>query len=172
VFGHIALWNSCHESFPGRCVTPPRSQSGYRKFHNGEFKTADGSRINVGKLTLKAGHAGIRGWTEERAVAHYDNTATIGAFVRASDDKYGIRVAGALKSDLAPELVRDLMASPLSGDWRGGEMVAAHAVIDPGFPVLRASGFGELEWADEEPEQVQPTSPLVHVQPGRRKTAA
>lgn len=171
VFGHIALWNSCHEGFPGRCVPPPRSSGGYRKFHNGEFRTADGSRIAVGKLTLKAGHAAVRGVSEEQARAHYDNTATIGAFVRASDDEFGIRVAGALKSDLAPELVRDLMASPPSGDWRGGELVAAHAVIDPGFPVLRASGFGELlEWADDEGEPAE-VSPLAHFRPGRKAVA-
>lgn len=162
VYGHAALWDTCHEGFPGRCVPTPRSRTGYRKFHNGELRVADGGRINVGKITLAAGHASTRGISEEQARAHYDNTATVAAFVRAGEDRHGIWVSGALKSNLAPEHVRDLMANPLSGDWRNGEMIAAHAVIDPGFPVLRASGFGDL-FDEEEPDG--PASPLEYLRP-------
>lgn len=169
VYGHAALWGTCHEGFPGRCVPTPRSRMGYRKFHNGELRVADGARINVGKLTLAAGHASTRGISEEQARAHYDNTATVAAFVRAGEDKHGIWVSGALKSNLAPELVRDLMANPLSGDWRNGEMVAAHAVVDPGFPVLRASGFGDL--FDEE-EPMEAVSALTYLKPGVKARGA
>lgn len=167
VYGHVALWNTCHEGFPGRCVTAPRSRTAYRKFHNGALTLGDGTELPVGKLTLAAGHARTQGITPEQAVAHYDNTATVAAFVRAGDDKHGIWVAGALRSDLPPERVRDLKANPLSGDWRNGEMIAAHAVVDPGFPVLRASGLGDL--LDDEPEEA---GPLARFRPARRKTAA
>ncbi len=40
-------------------------------------------------------------------------------------------------------MIQDLLANPLSGDWRNGEMVAAHAVPVPGFPILQASAIGE-----------------------------
>lgn len=168
VFGHVAPWNTCHEGFPGRCVTAPRSRMQYAKFHNGPIQLADGSELRVGKLTLKAGHASTR-ISEAAAVAHYDNTASVAAFVRAGEDSHGIWVAGALKSDITPEMARDLKAHPLSGDWRNGEMVAAHAVVDPGFPVLRASGLGEL-LADE--EDLVPVSPLEYLRPGAKTKAA
>lgn len=168
VFGHVAPEGVCHEGFRSRCVLAPRSRMGYRKFMNGEIPVMDGSRINVGKLTLRAGHAGTRGISEAAAKAHYDNTATIAAFVRAGDDRHGIWVAGSLKSTATPEVIQELMSSPLSGDWRDGELIAAHAVIDPGFPVLRASGLGELLEDDEEAE---PISPLSYLRPTAAKVA-
>lgn len=138
VFGHAALWSSCHTGFPGRCVTPPHSRSGYSHFHLGEVETAEGELIAVGKVTLAAGHAStMRGITEEQARAHYDDSGTVAALVRAGEDSIGIWVAGAVRSDLPAERLRDLRANPISGDWRGGELIALHAVPTPGFPVPR-----------------------------------
>jgi hypothetical protein len=75
------------------------------------------------------------------AASHYDNTGTVAADVRAGEDEYGIWVAGALRSTLTDEQIREFRAAPLSGDWRriGGrlELVAALAVNTPGFPVPR-----------------------------------
>lgn len=138
IYGHAALWSSCHEGFRGRCVPPPKSKTGYSHFHVGAIKTDDGTVVPIGKITLKAPHADIS-VNAAAARQHYDNTASVGAFVRAQDGKLGIWLAGCVRSDASEELVRDLLANPVSGDWRGGEMVAVHAVPDPGFPVLRAS---------------------------------
>jgi hypothetical protein len=142
VFGHLAMWNTCHIAYQEACVTAPRSGAGYAYFHTGEVICDDGRRMAVGKLTVGAGHAdpqaGYRAATE-----HYDNTATAAAVVRAGEDDHGIWVVGALVDDLAPEAIATLRRSPLSGDWRriggGLELVAALAVNVPGFPIPRAA---------------------------------
>lgn len=140
VYGHAALWESCHVGFPGRCVAPPRSASGYSHFHLGELSVAEGYEIPVGKITLASGHASTAaGVSEAVARAHYDDTGTVAAYVRAGEDGYGIWLAGAVRSDLPAERLRDLRANPVSGDWRNGELIAAHCVPTPGFPVPRVA---------------------------------
>lgn len=144
VFGHLALWDTCHTGFMGgefsECVKPRPSATGYQFFHLGQFDTADGT-IAVGKMTYGTGHASLSAGLQA-ASAHYDNTGSVGAFVRAVDGRHGIWLSGALRSDLPPEGLRDLRANPPSGDWRGFngnlELVASLAVVVPGFPVPRA----------------------------------
>lgn len=140
VFGHIATWDTCHIGYPGQCVTPPPSASGYAFFHTGALVTDDGSEIAVGHLTIDTGHADANLRSPE-ALAHYDNSGTAVAYVRAGEDSHGIWVAGVVKPDATPEQVRALRASPISGDWRrigaGMELVAALGVNVPGFPVPR-----------------------------------
>lgn len=140
MYGHAALWDSCHTGFAGQCVRPPRSASGYNHFHVGALETEDGDLVHVGRITLATGHASTAsGVGEAEARAHYDDTGTVAAFVRAGEDQYGIWVAGTLRSDLPIEKRRDLLANPPSGDWRNGELIAIHAVPTPGFQVPRAS---------------------------------
>jgi hypothetical protein len=117
----------------------------------GVLETTDGD-VPIGKITYNAGHAPLSAGLAP-AAAHYDNTANVGAFVRARDGKIGIWAAGAVKSDLSAEGFRDLRANGPSGDWRGSghglEMVAALAVPVQGFPVPRAqvalSASGNVE---------------------------
>lgn len=139
VYGHLALFNTCHIGFPGTCVTPPRG-SKYRFFHTGEVETQEGDLVEVGHLTFKTGHAAMAASPNE-AAAHYDHTGAVAADVRAGEDKYGIWVAGALRSTLSETDIREFRAAPLSGDWRriSGrlELVGALAVNVPGFPVPR-----------------------------------
>jgi hypothetical protein len=144
VYGHIALWGSCHTGFLNgafkECVQPPKSPSGYRHFHMGVLET-DAGDVPIGKITYNSGHAPLSAGMQV-AAAHYDNTANVGAFVHARDGQLGIWATGAVKSDLSPEGFRDLRANGPSGDWRGSdnglEMVAALAVPVQGFPVPRA----------------------------------
>jgi hypothetical protein len=144
VYGHLALWESCHSGFQGgafsECVTAPRSGTGYQMFHLGQLETDDGT-VAVGKLTYGTGHAPLAAGLQA-ASAHYDNTGSVGAFVRATDGRHGIWLAGAVRSDLAPEGVRDMRANPPSGDWRSLnnqlELVAALSVVVPGFPIPRS----------------------------------
>jgi hypothetical protein len=144
VFGHLALWETCHTGFQGgafaECVMAPKSPSGYQFFHLGGLETDDGV-VPVGKLTYGTGHAPLAAGLQA-ASAHYDNTGSVGAFVRAHDGQHGIWLAGAVKSDLTPEGIRDLRANPQSGDWRSFnghlELVASLAVVVPGFPIPRS----------------------------------
>lgn len=141
VYGHVAVWGTCHVGIGDSCVQPPRSLTSYAYFHTGEVAADDGSRIAVGRLTYGGGHAtpnlGFRAASE-----HYDRTSNTGAYVRAGEDEYGIWVAGALSPEADDDAVRQMRAAPLSGDWRriGGnlEMVAALHVNTAGFPIPRA----------------------------------
>lgn len=154
VFGHAAAWESCHISYPGECKPPPRSPSGYAYFHTGAMHVmANGQvrKIAIGRLTVGTGHAGDRA-SAAATLAHYDNTGTAVAYVRAGEDQYGIWIAGAILPQATDEQVRTLMASPPSGDWRtiGGqlEMVAVLHVNVGGFALPRPAGFiasGEVQ---------------------------
>lgn len=142
VYGHLATFDTCHmgKLEEGRCVQAPRAPGGdYSYFHLAPVTTDEGL-LDVGKITLGAGHAGPRGGFRG-AVAHYDNSANAVAVVRAYEDDFGIQVAGQLIHDVSGADVEALQRSPLSGDWRkvSGEyrLCAALAVNSPGFPIIR-----------------------------------
>ena len=140
VFGHIAVWGTCHIGYAGQCVTPPESATNYSYFRTGEVMTEEGDLVAVGSITIDTGHASDK-MGALPAISHYDNTGTTAAYVAAGEDKHGIWVSGTLRADATPEQVRALRAAPISGDWRkvgaGMELVAALGVNVPGFPVPR-----------------------------------
>ena len=140
IFGHAALWGTCHIGIPDVCVEPPPSPSNYAYFLLGELETEEGQLVSVGKVTLGTGHASKR-LGRKATVEHYDNTGAGAADVVAGDDGFGIWVSGALRPDLSAERVRELRAASLSGDWRDTnghlELCALLAVNVPGFPVPR-----------------------------------
>lgn len=146
VYGHLAVWGTCHLSHAagGKCVTPPHSPSGYAYFHTGSVLTAEGAEIPVGHITLDTRHA-TDDLSPQATLAHYDHTGTQVVDVVAGEDSHGIWVSGALRPGVSPRTVRTLRASPLSGDWRrigtGLELVAALSVNVPGFAVPRPSGM-------------------------------
>lgn len=155
VFGHLALFNTCHIGFPGTCVKPPKG-SKYQYFHTGQIDTIEGDFVDVGHLTFNVGHAPMNASPKQAAdhykAAQYDNVQTVAADVRAGEDQFGIWVVGALRSTLSEEDIRAFRSAPLSGDWRriAGklELVGALAVNVPGFPVPRVKALvasGETE---------------------------
>ena len=158
VTGHLAAFGSCHTGFLNgalaECVKPPQSRDGYKSFHVGTILTDDGNEVPVGKLTFDTAHAPLS-LGMQASVRHYDNTGTVGAYVRAIDGKHGIWLSGAVRSDLSPADVQKLRANPPSGDWRARdgnlELIASLSVPVPGFPVFRpqialaASGGNEVE---------------------------
>jgi hypothetical protein len=158
VYGHIALWDTCHTGFLNgdfaQCIRAPRSVTEYAHFHHGDHLTAEGELTPIGKLTYDTGHANLSAG-RVAARRHYDETGAVGAFIRASNGEHGIWVSGGLRSDLTPEGVRDLRACPPSGDWRSFErnleLIACLSVVVPGFPVARsqlalsAAANGQIE---------------------------
>lgn len=139
VYGHLALFDSCHVGMQDRCVTPPRTGSDYAYFHTSTVDTPAGP-VSVGRLTVGCGHAQARAGLHA-AAEHYDDTGTCWAYVRAGEDAHGIWVAGIVNPDASETSIRAGASAPLSGDWRtvGGrlELVAALSVNTPGFPVPR-----------------------------------
>lgn len=151
VYGHIAAWGTCHIGQIGKCVEPPTSASNYAYFRTGALRTAEGTSVAVGHLTMGTGHAGPRD-SANAAAEHYDNTGTVFADVAAGEDAYGIWVAGSLRPGITAEQVRVARSAPISGDWRtirgSLELVGALAVNVPGFPVPRPQGLlasGEMK---------------------------
>jgi hypothetical protein len=144
IFGHLAVWGTCHTAYTGQCVEPPHSPSGYAYFRTGAIRTKEGKEVSVGQITLDTMHAG-RHLKAVDALAHYEHTGKAVCDVAAGEDAYGIWVAGALRPGLPEERIRTLKASPVSGDWRriGGslEMIAALSVNVQGFPVPRPQGL-------------------------------
>lgn len=139
IYGHLAIWGTCHIGYADVCVTPPRSETNYALFHLGEVIT-DAGPVPVGKITMSTGHADPRAAVRP-ATDHYDNTGTVAAAIHAGEDQFGIWVAGILVEEVTPAQIEKLRMSPLSGDWRrvnnNLELVAALAVNTPGFPVVR-----------------------------------
>lgn len=149
VYGHLALWGTCHTGFSDRCRTAPRSASNYSYFrvHAARARTDAGDVVTVpvGYATVSrapgvGGHAAARaGMTAAEVAAHYDNTCTAAAEVAAGEDEYGIWVSGRVLPGLDEDTRYKLQGAALSGDWRrirgSMELVAALAVNTPGFPV-------------------------------------
>jgi len=137
VFGHLALWTTCHTTFPDRCITPPRERD-YPYFQKRELETAEGDMIGIGTITMGTGHAPLR-LGAVPAAEHYDDTGTAVVDVAVGEDRWGIWVAGALRPGVTDLKLRELRAASLSGDWRriGGQLrlVAVLAVNVPGFPI-------------------------------------
>jgi 2'-5' RNA ligase len=141
IYGHAAVWGTCHTGFSGQCVTPPRERF-HEYFMLGETLTADGNTVATGTITLGTGHASTGGkLTAVQAIDHYDHTGAAVADVVTGEDQYGLWFSGALRPNLSPLRLRTLRAAKLSGDWRrfgnGLRLIALLAVNVPGFPVPR-----------------------------------
>lgn len=141
VYGHAALWGTCHVGYRDRCVTPPRSKHQYAYFNTGNVLTADGKTVTVGRLTAGIGHASIE-LGAQAAVQHYDHSNWQAAYVHAGEDEHGVYIAGTISPNATVDQIAQLRASAVSGDWRaingGLELVGVLAVNTPGFPIPRA----------------------------------
>ena len=141
VFGHVALWDSCHVGFGDLCMRPPRSPSNYAYFHVGELETDEGDKLTIGKLMFNGPHAAVTKGRAE-AMRHYDRHTHVAGYGRCTDGAHGIWFAGALRPDLTSSELCEVRANPPSGDWRPvngqHELIAVLAVPVPGFPTPRA----------------------------------
>ena len=143
IFGHLGIWDQCHIAYEV-CTTVPPSETDYAYFLTGQLFT-DAGPVAVGQLTVGGGHAdgklGIRA-----AMAHYDNVASAVADITVGEDAHGVWFSGKIRPWATDRQIHELFAAGPSGDWRGVryrgsdsmELVAAHAVNVPGFPVTRA----------------------------------
>lgn len=142
VYGHAALWGTCHIGQAGLCVTPPQEDT-HPYFMTGSVACEGGAMASVGQITVGTGHADVS-LGHRAASAHYDNTGWAVADVTVGNDAHGIWVAGAVRPGADPGRVHELRASgQVSGDWRriGGKLrlVGLLAVNVPGFPVPKLS---------------------------------
>lgn len=142
VYGHAALWGTCHVGIPGSCVAPPRSQCGYAAYHLGGRRTQDGTEVAVGTITLGTVHANMN-LGASATKRHYEDTGYGVADVRVGEDRWGPWFAGALRRGVTEPQVEELRAAKISGDWRERdgslELVGLLAVNVPGYPVPRSA---------------------------------
>ena len=140
VFGHLCGKETCHIGY-GSCRTSPRNCDYDSYFHLGAIKTAEGETVHVGHMTFGGGHAPLNQGAQA-AAATYDSTSRVSADVRCGEDEHGTWIVGALRPTLSNEDLREIRSAPLSGDWRPIkgklQLIAAHAVNVPGFPIPRA----------------------------------
>ncbi|OBC03483.1 hypothetical protein A5784_14095 [Mycobacterium sp. 852013-50091_SCH5140682] len=139
IYGHLAEWG--HAIRGGNGELTPRNHNGYANFHTSQVQLDNGKQLSVGRLTVQGGHADTSlGVTLATARAHYDNVCTAFGLVRVGEDRFGIWFSGVPAPGVDPEVFQMGMTAPLSGDWRGTQldMIAAHAVNSPGFPIYSA----------------------------------
>lgn len=138
VYGHAALWGTCHIGQEGMCVTPPHEDA-HPYFMTGAVACQGDAMASVGQITVGTGHAPLH-LGHRAASEHYDNTGVAVADVTVGNDSHGIWIAGSVRPGADPGRVHELRASgQVSGDWRriGGQLrlVGLLAVNVPGFPV-------------------------------------
>lgn len=178
IYGHIAVWNTCHIGASGVCLTAPNSPTDYSFYRVGKVST-DRGPVRVGLVTMNTGHAG-GDLNSNEAISHYDNTSTIAAYVNVGEDAYGIWISGAVSPRLTPEDVTNLSACSLSGDWRNIdgnlELVALLAVNVPGYPVavrndgvqnslIASAFFNEDNTMENETETVEEATEALSEEP-------
>lgn len=137
VYGHIAAWDTVHAALPGNVPPPHNPDTAYRKFHRHPVRTAEGTRIKTGPLA-GSGHAvdehgmpaRLSVWEVQR---HYDDPTYVIANVVVGEDEHGIWCSGALRSGVEAYQVMFADCYSFSGDWRGGELLAACLASVPGF---------------------------------------
>lgn len=151
VFGHAALWQTCHRGFRDTCVMPPRGD--YRAFHRHLVETSDGP-VWTGRITTGGRHPGLS-LTAAQAIGYYDDLKTV-AYVRAFEDEFGLGFVGILAPDVDDESLAILDRKAVSGDWRetadGLSLVEVLALSpgpsehsEPGFPIeVRERGGRQL----------------------------
>lgn len=132
IAGQLAALDACHLNWPGECVTPPASPSGYALFARYSLATDAGER-SVGRVTTGLGRVG-NGCTccdpsilddhacpnrmgLVAAMNHHDRMDTL-ADVTIGEDDGIIWVAGLLRPDLSTEALDVLARRVWSGDWR------------------------------------------------------
>jgi hypothetical protein len=116
IYGHLALWDSCHTGFTNVCKAPPRSATSYAYFNTGEMETAEGEHVSCGKLMFcrEGGKHAPLEMSAVQASRHYDDGTKIGGYVHAGEDMWGIYLAGATRHDLTDEEVPYLRQNPPS----------------------------------------------------------
>lgn len=141
IYGHLAEWGHI---LRGGQDPVPHNYNGYANFHTSQVMLDNGKQLSVGRLTVKGGHAPTTpGLSVATARAHYDNVCTAFGLVRVGEDAHGIWFSGVPAPGVDPETFQQGMTAPLSGDWRdagsGLDMIAAHSVNSPGFPIYSAA---------------------------------
>jgi hypothetical protein len=146
VYGHALTWNTCHVGFSDSCVLAPRDPDDgeYRDFHVYAIET-DAGPLFAGRITAGGDHPRREALTAHDVRRHHDGMETA-AYVRATEDDYGLLLCGPIQPDISDSTLRILSRRKVSGHWTDSaqgltlvEVLALkpgpRATSEPGFPV-------------------------------------
>lgn len=139
VSGHLALWDSRHES---KRVPPPRPDDGYASFNQPGVPT-DRGPVEAGPIAMWGGHTPLN--------KVYDDPTNAWADVRVTEGRFGPWCSGFVRPGTPPETVYAGSASRVSGHWLGRRLKAIVACNNEAFPV-GGGGFAtvaEATFGDE-----------------------
>ena len=132
VFGHLAVWNSCHDGIEGQCVSVPRPRDGYASFNKPGVLTERGI-VETGPIMAFGGHRPANGAVSLEDV--YGGIENAWCDVRMTEGRFGPWISGFLRPGVADEVVYAARASRISGHWVAGKLKAIVSVNAEGFDV-------------------------------------
>ena len=140
VFGHLGVWESCHDGIEGRCVRIPRPTDNYASFNKAGVLT-DRGIVETGPIFAYGGHK--RGPDLEQAYGGIENAW---CDVRISVGVHGPWISGRVRPGVDEHTTYACRASRISGHWLAGRLKAIVSVNAEGFDVP-GSGDEHLDLA-------------------------
>ena len=143
VYGHLALWDSCHDGVEGRCTRVPRPDDNYASYNKPGVLTTKGM-VGTGPIFLKGGHKTAPNGDYMDA---YGDTDNAWADVRIVAGRLGPWLSGYVRPGIENSAVLAARASRISGHWKGARLKAIVSVNAEGFDVpgdgfsINADGF-------------------------------
>lgn len=131
VFGHLGMWNSCHDGVEGQCLTIPRPTDGYASFNKPGVLT-DRGIVETGPIFAYGGHRKIGGKAAEDAYGGIENAW---CDVRITEGVHGPWLSGVVRPGVPDDVIYAARASRISGHWVGGKLKAIVSVNAEGFEV-------------------------------------
>ncbi len=166
IYGHLALWNTCHDGLPG-CVFVPRPTDGYTSFNQAGPLT-DKGQVQTGPIFLLGGHRkAASAPTLEQAYGGIENAW---GDVRVIEGQFGPWITGVVRPGISEEMAHAARCSRISGHWLGGRLkaivscnVEGYTVPGDGGPDFSAdfsfsTAEGELELVASFPGCMEPAA--------------
>lgn len=143
VYGHLAIWDTCHEGYVDRCMRVPRPVDGYASFNQAGPLTERG-QVNTGPVFFLGGHPKAPLGSND-AYAAYGGVENCWADVRTIEGRFGPWISGRVRPGVDDDSVYAARASRISGHWVNGALRAIVSCNVPGYPVdgldFAADGF-------------------------------
>ncbi len=132
VYGHLGMWESCHDGIEGQCIRIPRPTDSYASFNKPGVLT-DRGIVNTGPIFLLGGHRPGKGVADLEAA--YGGVENTWADVRITEGRLGPWISGVVRPGVDEAKVYTARASRISGHWIGGRLKAIVSVNAEGYEV-------------------------------------
>lgn len=132
VYGHLGLWDSCHDGIEGQCVRIPRPNDSYASFNKPGVLT-DRGIVNTGPIFAYGGHRSAKGRPDLNEA--YGGIENAWADVRIVEGRLGPWISGVVRPGVDDTTVYAARASRISGHWVGGKLKAIVSVNAEGYDV-------------------------------------